>query len=214
MRNDEPRWTIRELSEAAAAALRASADYSGPPNDRVREAPDLRLVRYYTTLGLLDRALEFRGRTALYGRRHLLQLVAVKRLQAQGLSLADVQRRLCGLPDDDLEAIARIPPDRVADSSPVPEPTNEPRARLDDFWRAEPAPFRPSGEDEGENKDEDEAPPIQGRLALDLGEGAILLLPERFRDSGFLAGLDRDEARRAAAPLLTWLRRQGGGERH
>ena len=69
--------------------------------------PDLRTIRYYTTLGLLDRPAAMRGRTALYGPRHLLQLVAIKRLQARGLSLAAVQERVVGLSDAALRRLAR-----------------------------------------------------------------------------------------------------------
>src|SRR5436190_12069671 len=101
-------WTIDELGTQAALAL--SVDYAGAPNGRVREVPDRRTIRYYTTLGLIDRPAEMRGRTALYGRRHLLQLVAIKRLQARGDSLAQLQKRLLGCTNAQLEAIARLPP--------------------------------------------------------------------------------------------------------
>ena len=55
----------------------------GRPAARVRAVPDRRAIRWYTTIGLIDRPVAHRGRTALYGPRHLLQLVAVKRLQAR-----------------------------------------------------------------------------------------------------------------------------------
>src|SRR5947209_4992852 len=87
-------WTIDELGSRVALAL--SEDYDGQASGRVREVPDRRTIRYYTTLGLLDRPT-LRGRTALYCRRHLLQLVSIKRLQAQGLTLAELQARLLGL---------------------------------------------------------------------------------------------------------------------
>src|SRR5215813_392116 len=103
----EPFWTIDELGAEVAAAL--AVGYEGAPNGRVREIPDRRTIRYYTTLGLLDRPAEMRGRTALYGRRHLLQLVAIKRLQARGLSLAELQKQLLGLPNAALEKLARLP---------------------------------------------------------------------------------------------------------
>ena len=51
-------------------------------NGRVRDVPNERLVRWYVTVGLVDPPLSRRGRVARYGRRHLLQLVAVKRRQA------------------------------------------------------------------------------------------------------------------------------------
>jgi hypothetical protein len=34
----------------------------------------------------VDRPVEFRGRTALYGRRHVLQLTAIKRMQAKEMT--------------------------------------------------------------------------------------------------------------------------------
>src|SRR5260370_30319007 len=96
---------------AARVALALAADYAGQANGRVRDVPDPRTIRYYTTLGLIDRPAAWRGRTALYGRRHLLQLVAIKRLQAHGLALAEVQDRLLGQTDAALAEVAQLPPD-------------------------------------------------------------------------------------------------------
>ena len=106
--DDTAQWTLDELSELVAGALRV-VDYQGQPSRRVREVPDRRTIRWYTTIGLLDRPAAMRGRTALYGRRHLTQLVAVKRLQALGRSLVQVQSELVGATDAALESIARIP---------------------------------------------------------------------------------------------------------
>src|SRR5260221_5844838 len=117
MINDrEPTWTIDELSAAAEAAL--AEGYGGPPNGRVRDVPDRRTIRYYTTLGLIDGPAEMRGRTALYGRRHVLQLVAIKRLQAEGRTLLDIQKQLLGLSASALNRLARLPAD--IQSLPVP----------------------------------------------------------------------------------------------
>ncbi|HWO64299.1 MAG TPA: MerR family transcriptional regulator, partial [Umezawaea sp.] len=85
-------WTIDELVERVGAAL--TAEYPGAPNGRVRDVPDRRAVRWYATTGLVDRPSAMRGRTALYEPRHLLQLVAVKRLQADGRTLAEIQAEL------------------------------------------------------------------------------------------------------------------------
>ena len=71
--------------------------------------PNERLVRWYVTVGLVDPPLSRRGRVAQYGRRHLLQLVAVKRRQAEGRSLAEIQAELAGATDDTLAAMAGIP---------------------------------------------------------------------------------------------------------
>src|SRR5262245_42574401 len=133
MKSSRPLWTIDELGGQAAAAL--SVDYAGQASGRVRDVPDRRTIRYYTTLGLLDRPAEMRGRTALYGRRHLLQLVAIKRLQARGLSLAEVQLQLVGLTDAALRQLARVPADLPEPPAAPPEPAP---ARPADFWK-EPA---------------------------------------------------------------------------
>ncbi len=90
-------WTLDELTPRVADAL--SVHYDGQASGRVRQVPDQRVIRWYTTLGLVDRPAAMRGRTALYGPRHLRKLVAIKRLQASRLpttrstSLADVRGR-------------------------------------------------------------------------------------------------------------------------
>src|SRR5262245_61643306 len=176
-------WTLDDLSSRAALAL--AVDYAGAPNGRVRDVPDVRTVRYYTTLGLLDRPGEMRGRTALYGRRHLLQLVAIKRLQAQGLTLQQVQERLLGLSDRHLEAIARLPAEAAAGDVAAPPPV----AREPAFWRAAPTP--PA----------EPAPLPQG---IPLADDVLLLLtPARPTDAA-----DLEAIRAAAAPLLRVLARR------
>src|SRR4051794_23482134 len=100
-------WTLDELVARVSDALGA-ADYPGAPNGRVREVPDRRAIRWYTTIGLLDRPAGTRGRTALYGSRHLAQLVAIKRRQAQGRSLAEIQAELVGVDDASLMHIAGL----------------------------------------------------------------------------------------------------------
>jgi DNA-binding transcriptional MerR regulator len=113
----EPRWTLDELAERVDTAL--AVDYSGPPSGRVRAVPDRRAIRWYTTIGLVDRPVAHRGRTALYGPRHLLQLVAVKRLQARGLPLVAIQQELAGATDSQLAGVARLP-EGVAPGPAVP----------------------------------------------------------------------------------------------
>jgi DNA-binding transcriptional MerR regulator len=101
-------WRIDELqavTEQALAAALPDADLSG----RVRAVPDARTIRYYTTIGLLDRATEMRGRTAYYGRQHVLQLVAIKRLQVAGMSLEQIQQKLAGATTRKLTELASLP---------------------------------------------------------------------------------------------------------
>jgi MerR HTH family regulatory protein len=116
----EPRWTLDELAERVDLAL--AVDYQGQPSGRVRAVPDGRAIRWYTTIGLIDRPVAHRGRTALYGPRHLLQLVAVKRLQAKGLPLVAIQQELAGATDSQLARVARLPSDArpTVPSGPVP----------------------------------------------------------------------------------------------
>jgi len=103
----EPGWTLDELAERVETAL--TVDYRGQTSGRVRAVPDRRAIRWYTTIGLIDRPAAHRGRTALYGPRHLLQLVAVKRLQARGLPLVSIQQELAGATDTQLARVARLP---------------------------------------------------------------------------------------------------------
>jgi DNA-binding transcriptional MerR regulator len=102
-------WTLTELAELAARALADAG--TGVANGRVTGVPDARMVRWYTTIGLLDRPEFGVGRVARYGPRHLWQLVAVKRLQAQGLPLAEIQLRLAGATDETLRRVAALPDD-------------------------------------------------------------------------------------------------------
>src|SRR5262245_42101436 len=103
MQTSDARWTLDELCDQVARAL--SEDAPGPLDGRVREVPDRRTIRYYTTLGLLDRPAEMRGRTAYYDRKHLWQLLAVKRLQAKGLPLTQIQQALIGLEEQELRRL-------------------------------------------------------------------------------------------------------------
>nr|WP_240942885.1 MerR family transcriptional regulator [Planosporangium thailandense] len=96
--------------------------------------PDRRAVRWYATTGLVDRPTGMRGRTALYGPRHLLQLVAVKRRQAEGRSLAQIQAELAGATDGTLAGIARVSDDLLAGGGAAPQPAPA-RTR---FWAAPP----------------------------------------------------------------------------
>jgi DNA-binding transcriptional MerR regulator len=146
MAEPDAAWTIDQLSELVARVL--SSGYPGQASGRVRHVPDVRTIRWYTSIGLLDRPAAMRGRTALYGRRHLAQLVAVKRLQADGHALAEVQRQLIGADDATLERVARLGEldgavrrEAVPEVAPELEPESEPGPARDRFWSA---PARPS----------------------------------------------------------------------
>ncbi len=95
-------FSLDDLAECAAAAL---ARLRVRPDDgRVTPVPDGRTIRYYQTAGLLDKPLRYDGRRAVYGRRHLLQLVAIKRLQEAGHPLHLIQGALAGRSTQELAA--------------------------------------------------------------------------------------------------------------
>src|SRR4029453_2724234 len=128
-------WTLDELVERVGRAL--PPEYSGAPNGRVRDLPDRRAIRWYTTTGLVDRPLGMRGRVALYGPRHLLQLVALKRRQAEGRTLAEIQAELAGASDEALAGVARVP-ERLPEVH-GPQPDRETGAARTRFWASPPA---------------------------------------------------------------------------
>ncbi|MCB9744435.1 MAG: MerR family transcriptional regulator [Alphaproteobacteria bacterium] len=121
------RTAERRLPELVLAAA-ALIDRAGLDTDdaRVASHPDARVVRYYQSLGLVERPLRYEGRAALYGWRHLVQVVAVKLLQSQGYGLSRIQESFAGLPFSRLEAavlqaVAQAPqaPDQVLRSGDV-----------------------------------------------------------------------------------------------
>jgi len=78
----------------------------------------------------------------MYGPRHLLQLVAIKRLQARGLSLVAIQAELAGATDAQLARVAQ-----VAEAAPPAAPTPPP-GRPAATLRVAPAMARPPGQGE------------------------------------------------------------------
>lgn len=98
-------WTLPELVAEVAARIAA---LPAPRNGQVRAIPDERTVRYYGTLGLLDRPSAMRGRTALYGARHAAQVIAIKRLQTMGRSLSEIQQLWPTLDDATLARMSGV----------------------------------------------------------------------------------------------------------
>lgn len=118
-------WTLPELVAEVAARIAA---LPAPKNGQVRAVPDERTVRYYVTLGLLDRPSAMRGRTALYGPRHVAQVVAIKRLQTMGRSLSEIQALWPTLDDPTLARMSGVALLAAA----------RPAARAE-FWKREPS---------------------------------------------------------------------------
>ncbi|MFI6319365.1 helix-turn-helix domain-containing protein [Nonomuraea sp. NPDC050556] len=192
----EETWSIGELAERAADALRAQAQ---PVSGRVREVPSERIIRWYTTIGLVDPPLTRRGRIAQYGRRHLLQLVAIKRMQAQGQSIAEIQATLTGATDARLSQVAEL-------AVPVGAKPEGPRAR---FWAERPNVDAEAHNGEGPVKaaaspPEEAASPMNARVVhgVRIADGVTVLLDGASRTP---TAEDIEAVLAAAGPLLTVL---------
>jgi DNA-binding transcriptional MerR regulator len=96
------RWTIQELAGTVNAWCRDRA--LQPANGQTASELSARTLHYYRSAGLLDAPETGAGRG--YGRRHLLQLKAIRILQAQGLPLSRIQQLLFARSDEELEQIA------------------------------------------------------------------------------------------------------------
>jgi DNA-binding transcriptional MerR regulator len=95
------RWTIQELAETVNAWCRDRA--LQPANGQTASELSARTLHYYRSAGLLDAPESGAGRG--YGRRHLLQLKAIRILQARGLPLSRIQQLLFARSDEELERI-------------------------------------------------------------------------------------------------------------
>lgn len=184
--------TIHELAAAAAAAVSA-AEVRGASR-RVTDLPDERTIRWYATIGLLDRPSGSRGRTSLYGERHLQQLVAIKRRQAEGRTLAEIQTELVGATDRTLRRIADLPEQPVATAAKpaagqsgatkavAAKSAGAPAAVAQRrFWRERPT---------------DAEDTTQVLVGVPLGDGVVLMLPAQPQES------EVELIRAAAGPLL------------
>jgi len=178
-------WTLPELVVQVAERIAALPP---PKNGQVRAVPDERTVRYYGTIGLLDRPAAMRGRTALYGARHLAQVVAIKRLQSSGKSLSEIQTLWPTLDDPTL---ARM--------SGVTLPTSAKRAARKDFWKASPSP--------SPSPSPPPAPTLSSPIELRVQLAPNVTLTIAVTDDAALALSPADvrALRAAAAPLVTEL---------
>ena len=186
-------WTLAELVAEAASWI---ATLPPPKNGQVRAVPDERTIRYYAAQGLLDRPAAMRGRTALYSRRHLAQVIAIKRLQGAGHSLAAIQQMWPTLDD---ATLARL--------TGVTLPARS-RAARTEFWKREPpkvsAPAPVQAPAASASTAEPTAP-VEVRVELAPGVHVVIALPE----GASIASADVHALRGAAAPFVAELARRG-----
>jgi DNA-binding transcriptional MerR regulator len=72
---------------------------------RVTEMPSERTIRFYTANKLVDKPVTTEGAHALYGYRHLLQILAIKYLQSQYLPLVKIRSLVENISNRDLELL-------------------------------------------------------------------------------------------------------------
>jgi hypothetical protein len=140
------------------------------------------------------------GRTAQYGARHLHQIVAVKRRQAQGRSLAEIQAELAGATDDTLRRVAAVPDELGAEPPPPREHPARPGRRR--FWADPPAAADPAASTSG-------ADSVTSLAAVSLPGGALLLLPAQPGQSRRPDEDDIHAIHAAVGPLLELLAERG-----
>ncbi len=75
-----------------------------PVNERSESDVNPRLVRFYTTKGVLDKP-EKEGREARYLYRHLLQLLLIRRLLSEGYSISSMQPIMGNKSNAELEGL-------------------------------------------------------------------------------------------------------------
>ena len=95
--------SIEELVELAGRWTPAVA--AGQSRHMVTEVPTGRTLRYYVTMGLIDRPLGYEGTRAHYGFRHFLQVLSIKALQARYFPLRKVRSMITGRTDAELEGV-------------------------------------------------------------------------------------------------------------
>jgi DNA-binding transcriptional MerR regulator len=204
--------TLPELVEALPGLL--ASGYDGARSGRVRDLPDARTIRWYQTLGLVDRPAAFRGRTALFGRHHLLQLAAIKKLQSSGFPLADIQRGLAGKNDAELARSAGViqkDVDQIIEravlarskasasklAAAVAGETNPPSRRASAFWKPKPAAV----ETLAPVMSAYASPTPACMQSASLGDAGMLLWNGRE-----LTAAERATLARLAGPLVTFLK--------
>lgn len=177
------RWTLEELAERSQRYLTDEGD-----SRRVQWKPNGRQIRYYSTLGLVDKPDTENGRLVWYGPRHLVQLLAIKRLQLDGLKLAEIQRSLTGASVEELRRLAGLP-DEILEGhrdsvSSVQRRGDRP------FWET-----RPSSR---------AAPNFQALWRLEIADGIALTLEPTIFDS--MTEHEREELSHAL--IETWKKHQ------
>ena len=94
---------VKELSDAAVKILRQV----GPSQEKatVAEYPNERTIRYYLSEGLLPSPSDKRSQASVFSYEHLLTLLVIKKLQADGLPISIIRTLLGGKDIPELERL-------------------------------------------------------------------------------------------------------------
>ena len=95
---------VAELAQEAARIL-AESGVAQQARGTVTELPDERTVRYYLAEGLIPPAEEKQGTASVFGYRHLLQLLVVKKLQAEHLPIRAIRELVASKTERQLERL-------------------------------------------------------------------------------------------------------------
>jgi len=74
----------------------------------VTNVPDERTIRYYLAEGLIQSPEEKQGTASVFGYMNLLQLVAVKKLQAEHLPIRKIRELVAGKSEQELETLLGV----------------------------------------------------------------------------------------------------------
>ncbi len=133
-------WRLKDLSTVAAAILEASG--VKPVNAAAASRPSERTIRFYVTRRVVSPP-DGRGTAAIYGYRHLLQVLAVKLKQMEGATLAAIRDDLERTTGDVLErrvAGALGPRMPTPSQLPLMQDDEQPRGRAGQILHTRPEP--------------------------------------------------------------------------
>jgi DNA-binding transcriptional MerR regulator len=100
---DESFVGVNELATAAKQVLISTEIFQD--RESVTALPDERTIRYYITEGLVSPAEEKQGTSSVFGYLQLLQLLVIKKLQAENLSIRQIRQIVVGRKERELEQL-------------------------------------------------------------------------------------------------------------
>lgn len=115
---DQPSWPLEEFVSVVNSHLPEILPEE-KTNSRVKGEITARLVRHYTTINILEEPMKV-GREARYTYRHLLQVLLLRRVLAEGHSVGSIDQLIASSSNAELEAMLQggvqltAAPDNVA----------------------------------------------------------------------------------------------------